>query len=35
MTGTRLFEGFTPDALGFFAKLAENNTRDWFHANRR
>ena len=34
MTDTRSFTGFTPDTLGFFKKLGENNSRDWFLANK-
>ncbi|MEM9050049.1 MAG: DUF2461 domain-containing protein [Pseudomonadota bacterium] len=28
------FEGFDPDACGWFARLAENNSKAWFEANR-
>jgi uncharacterized protein (TIGR02453 family) len=28
------FSGFSPSALGFFRKLARNNRREWFDANR-
>lgn len=28
------FQGFPPDAFGFFRKLARNNNRDWFQAHK-
>jgi uncharacterized protein (TIGR02453 family) len=28
------FEGFPPEAFGFFRKLANNNNREWFHAHK-
>ena len=28
------FTGFPPEAFKFFAQLAKNNNRDWFHAHK-
>jgi uncharacterized protein (TIGR02453 family) len=30
-----MFQGFGDGAVRFYDELAANNTRDWFHANRR
>ena len=32
---TARFGGFGPSATRFYEELAANNTREWFHANRR
>ncbi len=32
---TARFAGFGPGATRFYEELAANNTREWFHANRR
>ena len=29
-----MFTGFPPEAFKFFAQLAKNNNRDWFHAHK-
>jgi uncharacterized protein (TIGR02453 family) len=29
-----VFSGFPPDALAFFRELTDNNSKDWWHANK-
>ena len=28
------FSGFTPETMAFLHRLAQNNNRDWFNANK-
>ena len=34
LSGSAPFRGFAPETLAFLHKLAQNNTREWFHAHK-